>query len=59
MTAAVAEFWAVGDYDRIARVIGGLGTAVVQAAGVRAGDRVLDLAAGAGNAAFAAERGRR
>ena len=58
MTAAVAEFWAVGDYDRIARLIGGLGTAVVEAAGVRAGDRVLDLAAGTGNAAFpAAERG--
>jgi ubiquinone/menaquinone biosynthesis C-methylase UbiE len=51
--------WASGDYAALARtVIPHLGERVVEAAAVAAGDRVLDVAAGSGNAAIpAAERG--
>jgi SAM-dependent methyltransferase len=49
--------WAWGDYPRLAHdVIAELGPAVVDAAGIRAGHRVLDVAAGAGNAAIPAAR---
>jgi len=47
--------WASGDYPAVAtQVIAGLGPALVAAAGVRAGRRVLDVAAGSGNAAIPA-----
>jgi SAM-dependent methyltransferase len=47
--------WALGDYDRIAtEVISDLGGVLVSAAGVRPGDRVLDVAAGSGNASLSA-----
>jgi SAM-dependent methyltransferase len=47
--------WASGDYPRLAaEVIGALGPALVGATGITAGQRVLDVAAGAGNAAVAA-----
>jgi ubiquinone/menaquinone biosynthesis C-methylase UbiE len=47
--------WALGDYPAVAAdVIPELGPVLVAAAGVRAGDRVLDVAAGSGNAAVAA-----
>lgn len=47
--------WASGDYAAVAReVIPTLGKAVAHAAGVRAGDRVLDVAAGTGNASLPA-----
>ncbi|WP_141015046.1 class I SAM-dependent methyltransferase [Nocardioides sambongensis] len=47
--------WASGDYPAVARtLIPQLGERVVDAADVGAGDRVLDVAAGAGNAALAA-----
>ncbi|AFM18256.1 methylase involved in ubiquinone/menaquinone biosynthesis [Mycolicibacterium chubuense NBB4] len=47
--------WASGDYAAVARdLIPGLGTELVLATGVRAGDRVLDVAAGSGNAAIPA-----
>lgn len=47
--------WASGDYPAVAtQVIAGLGPTLVHAAGVRAGERVLDVAAGSGNAAIAA-----
>jgi SAM-dependent methyltransferase len=47
--------WALGDYPAVAiDVIPELGPELVAAAGVRAGDRVLDVAAGAGNAAVPA-----
>ena len=49
-----AEFWAIGEYDRIAALISEMGRAVVAAAGVRAGQRVLDVGAGTGNAALPA-----
>lgn len=47
--------WALGDYpDVAATVIPDLGQALVEACQVRAGDRVLDVAAGSGNASVPA-----
>lgn len=47
--------WALGDYPAVATgLIAELGPALVAAAGVRPGDRVLDVAAGSGNAAIPA-----
>lgn len=47
--------WALGDYPRVAtEIIPDLGSILVDAAGVAPGDRVLDVAAGAGNAAIPA-----
>ncbi|MGH3585487.1 MAG: class I SAM-dependent methyltransferase [Pseudonocardia sp.] len=53
--------WAAGDYPRIAaELVPQFGPALVAAAGVHAGQRVLDVGAGSGNAAIpAAERGAR
>lgn len=49
--------WALGDYPSVAsEVIGDLGAVLVRACGVRPGDRVLDVAAGSGNAAIPAAR---
>jgi SAM-dependent methyltransferase len=51
--------WALGDYRTIAaELVAPLGPELAVAAAVRTGQRVLDVAAGTGNAAFAAaERG--
>jgi ubiquinone/menaquinone biosynthesis C-methylase UbiE len=47
--------WALGDYPAVAAdIIPTLGPILVAACGVRAGDRVLDVAAGTGNAAIPA-----
>lgn len=47
--------WALGDYPAVATdVIADLGPALVRASRVRPGDRVLDVAAGSGNAAIPA-----
>jgi len=47
--------WALGDYPAVASgVIPELGSALVSACAVRSGDRVLDVAAGSGNAAIPA-----
>ncbi|MGW7297482.1 class I SAM-dependent methyltransferase [Streptomyces sp. NPDC054829] len=47
--------WALGDYPAVARqVVAGLGPVLVEACGVKNGDRVLDVAAGSGNAAIPA-----
>jgi SAM-dependent methyltransferase len=47
--------WALGDYTTVAtEVVSPLGPVLVQASGIGAGDRVLDVAAGAGNAAIPA-----
>ena len=47
--------WALGDYPAVAsEVIPTLGPLLVQACGVGPGDRVLDVAAGSGNAALPA-----
>lgn len=51
------SMWASGDYPTLAwDLIWGLGPRLVAATGVRAGDRVLDIAAGSGNAAIPAAR---
>jgi len=51
--------WAFGNYDVVAtEVVGGLGPVLVAAAGIGPGQRVLDVAAGSGNASIpAAETG--
>jgi ubiquinone/menaquinone biosynthesis C-methylase UbiE len=51
--------WALGDYHRFAlQTVWGLGPVLVEACGVSAGQRVLDVAAGTGNVAIrAAETG--
>ncbi len=47
--------WALGDYPAVAtEVIAELGPALVSACGVKPGDKVLDVAAGSGNAAVPA-----
>jgi 2-polyprenyl-3-methyl-5-hydroxy-6-metoxy-1,4-benzoquinol methylase len=47
--------WASGDYPAVAtELIPTLGTTLVDAARVRAGQRVLDVGAGSGNAAIPA-----
>jgi ubiquinone/menaquinone biosynthesis C-methylase UbiE len=55
------KMWALGDYPAMARdFLLPLGERLVDAAGVTAGDRVLDIGAGTGNAAIAAaQRGAR
>ena len=57
--ARLRATWSAGDYAAVAqKIIPDLGGVVVEAAEVRAGDRVLDVASGAGNAALpAAARG--
>jgi hypothetical protein len=47
--------WALGDYDRIAALLGDLGRDLVAAADIRTGQRVLDVAAGTGNATYAGQ----
>ena len=46
--------WALGDYPRVAVTITELGRALVRACGIGPGQRVLDVAAGAGNASIPA-----
>lgn len=48
--------WTAGDYGRIGVTLQIVGEELCQAAGVRASDRVLDVAAGNGNASLAAAR---
>ncbi|MEU8656552.1 class I SAM-dependent methyltransferase [Actinoplanes philippinensis] len=49
--------WASGDYPAVAsELVAPLGPALVEAAGIGPGQRVLDVAAGTGNAAVAAAR---
>ncbi len=52
-----AAMWASGDYARVAdEIVGSLGGLLVEAAGVRAGNRVVDVAAGTGSSALPAAR---
>lgn len=51
------RMWALGDYPAVADdVIAGLGPALVEACAITAGDRVIDVAAGSGNASIPAAR---
>jgi 2-polyprenyl-6-hydroxyphenyl methylase/3-demethylubiquinone-9 3-methyltransferase len=55
LKAAARAVWAMGDYHRFATdLVWELGATLVQACGVAAGQRVLDVAAGSGNAALRA-----
>lgn len=55
LKAAQRAMWAMGDYDRFARsTVWELGPLLVDACGVTAGQRVLDVAAGTGNVAIRA-----
>jgi ubiquinone/menaquinone biosynthesis C-methylase UbiE len=55
LKAKHAAMWAMGNYDAVAtEVIASLGPVVVDAVGITSGDRVLDVAAGSGNAAIPA-----
>lgn len=56
-TPSPADVWATGDYaDVCDRMIPGLGARLVERAGVQAGQAVLDVATGTGNAALPAAR---
>ena len=48
--------WSMGDYGEVARRMQPAADALVSGAGVGAGDRVVDVAAGTGNVAIAAAR---
>ena len=48
--------WASGDYAVVGTTLQIVGESLAEAADVRAGDRVLDVAAGNGNATLAAAR---
>lgn len=55
LKAAHRAMWGLGDYPAVARdVIASLGSVLVTACGIGPGDRVLDVAAGSGNAAIPA-----
>jgi len=55
LKARHAAMWAMGDYPAVAtEVIAPLGPVLVEAAGIVAGDRVLDVGAGSGNASIPA-----
>jgi 2-polyprenyl-3-methyl-5-hydroxy-6-metoxy-1,4-benzoquinol methylase len=57
---SAAELWALGDYRRVADTLRPAARELVRAAGISAGQAVLDVAAGTGNVAFeAAARGAR
>ena len=57
LKAKHAAMWAMGDYPAVAtEVIASLGPVLVEATGLAAGDRALDVAAGSGNAAIPAAR---
>ena len=56
LTARQQQMWATGDFHRIGVAQIGVGERLVRSLGVRAGWRVLDVAAGAGNTALAAAR---
>ena len=55
--SAHRALWALGDYTSVATdVVAPLGPMLVQAIGIGAGDRVLDVAAGSGNVAIPAAK---
>lgn len=54
LRASARATWSAGDYDAVAEGIWPVGEEVVRRVGVTAGDLVLDVAAGTGNAAIRA-----
>ena len=53
---AAAALWSLGDYDQIAPYLEPVAETTVDACIIHSGERVLDVAAGTGNAALAAAR---
>jgi 2-polyprenyl-3-methyl-5-hydroxy-6-metoxy-1,4-benzoquinol methylase len=51
---SAADLWALGDYHRVAVTLWPAARELVRAAGIAAGQRVLDVAAGTGNVALEA-----
>lgn len=56
VTRAQQQIWSQGDFSRIGVIGQGVAENLAEAANVRAGERVLDVACGAGNGAIAAAR---
>jgi SAM-dependent methyltransferase len=55
LAAKHRAMWAAGDYPKLAaELVAPLGPVLVEACGIRSGERVLDVAAGTGNAAIPA-----
>lgn len=50
------RMWAAGDFPDIAKTIEGASLEMVEAVGVQAGDRLLDIATGSGNATIPAAK---
>jgi SAM-dependent methyltransferase len=57
LKAGIREGWMTGDFAKIARYEGAAGDDLLDRLGLRPGDRVLDVACGAGKVALAAARG--
>src|SRR5262245_50668706 len=56
LSTETVAMWELGNYGRVAELITGIGHDLVAAAEIRPGQRVLDVAAGTGNAAIPAAR---
>ena len=57
LKAKHAAMWAMGDYDAVStEIVAPLGPILTEELGIATGDRVLDVAAGSGNASFPAAR---
>jgi len=56
VTARQQSMWATGDFHKIGVAQPIVGERLARSLGIRAGERVLDVAAGAGNTALAAAR---
>jgi SAM-dependent methyltransferase len=56
VTGRQQQVWSMGDYGRVGSLLGWLGESLVRELDVHAGERVLDVAAGNGNASLPALR---
>ena len=56
VTGRQQAVWSLGDYGRVGSLLSAMGEGLVQELDVRSGERVLDVAAGNGNAALPAAR---
>ena len=56
VTERQRQVWGLGDYGRIGSLLSWLGESLVRRLDVHAGERVLDVAAGNGNASLPAAR---
>ena len=56
VTGRQQKVWSLGDYGRVGSLLGWIGESLVRELDVHSGERVLDVAAGNGNAALPAAR---